>query len=213
VGLSERGTAENFWCSSRSLLLTRAKAWLSLLGSECHRCWLVLVSQLYRTGLLVYPWSVCKGIEPLLLTCALNNRDYSQQRWELLQRTFLNRSTTPRILSFPLPLVGGGLQGRLTSLRTIIQNKVWKLKVIPASWWEWVISHWLLMDWWSVFAFTLNIVCLEKIQVFDAYMSKVILCSWWIVPLANMKQPSLFLLSLDGRLLCQRLAQPYPSAS
>jgi hypothetical protein len=30
----------------------------------------------------------------------------------------------PYILSFPLPLVGGGLKGRLKSLRTIIKTKV-----------------------------------------------------------------------------------------
>jgi hypothetical protein len=30
----------------------------------------------------------------------------------------------PHILSFPLPLVDGGLKGRLKSLRTIIKNKV-----------------------------------------------------------------------------------------
>jgi hypothetical protein len=47
----------------------------------------------------------------------------------LLQRTFSNRSTPhphTGILSFPLPLVGGGLKGRLRCLRTIIRNEFWK---------------------------------------------------------------------------------------
>jgi hypothetical protein len=30
----------------------------------------------------------------------------------------------PHILSFPLPVVGGGLQGRLKHLRTIIKNRI-----------------------------------------------------------------------------------------
>jgi hypothetical protein len=52
---NERGTAENFsWHPSGSLLLTGAKAWLSLLGSAtaADSC---LLSQLYQTRLLVYP--------------------------------------------------------------------------------------------------------------------------------------------------------------
>jgi hypothetical protein len=40
----------------------------------------------------------------------------------------------PLILSFPLPLVGGGLQGRLKHLRAIIKTKVLKkLKLTRAT--------------------------------------------------------------------------------
>lgn len=34
----------------------------------------------------------------------------------------------PNHLSFPLPLVGGGLEGRLKRLRTIIKSKLWKIR-------------------------------------------------------------------------------------
>ena len=57
-------------CWLWSLLLTgaEAEAWLSLLGSA-DSC---LLSGLYWTRLLVYPWSVCEWIELLPLTCELN---------------------------------------------------------------------------------------------------------------------------------------------
>jgi hypothetical protein len=40
---------------------------LAVLARLCHLCWFMLLTRLYRTGLLVYPWSVCEWIElPLL---------------------------------------------------------------------------------------------------------------------------------------------------
>jgi hypothetical protein len=57
-----------------------------------------------------------------------------QHRQELLHRTFLNRSipSAPHyILSFPLPLVCCGLQGRLKCLRTIIKSR--RLKKIKVT--------------------------------------------------------------------------------
>jgi hypothetical protein len=69
----ERGTAENSWHSSWSLLLpwTETEAWLSLLGSvtAADAC---LVSGLCWTALLVCLWSVYQWIQ-LLLTCELNS--------------------------------------------------------------------------------------------------------------------------------------------
>lgn len=54
-----------------------------------------------------------------------------QHRWELLQRTLSKQVDFPCTLSFPLPLVGGGQQGRLKHLRTIIKYRFWrKIKVI-----------------------------------------------------------------------------------
>ena len=94
----KRATSKNFsWHSCESLLLILAKGetLLSLLGSTttADTC---LLSWLYWTGLLVYLWSVCEWIKlPLpanLWTELLISR---QHRWELLQRTFLNRSTSP----------------------------------------------------------------------------------------------------------------------
>lgn len=40
------------------------------------------------------------------------------------------------ILSFPLPLIGDVLEGRLTHLRTITKNKRWKKLKLQPSWWE-----------------------------------------------------------------------------
>jgi hypothetical protein len=92
----ERGIDKNFsWCSCCSFLLTQAEveAWLSLLGHAT-----AVANRLYQTGQLVYLWSVCEWIELLprlpanLWTELLISR---QHRWELLQRMFLNTSTSP----------------------------------------------------------------------------------------------------------------------
>jgi hypothetical protein len=95
---SERGTAENFsWYPSWPLLLmqAKAKAWLSLLGSTtaADSC---LLTWLYQTRLLVYPWSVSEWMElPLPANLWAELLISRQHRRELLQRTFLNRSTSP----------------------------------------------------------------------------------------------------------------------
>ena len=106
------------------LLLTQVKAesWLSLLG------YVTTVANLILTRLPLYPWGVCKWIELLLSTNLWTELLISRQHKSvLLQRTFLNRSTPPFCtLSFPLPLVGRGLQKRLKHLRTIIKNRIWK---------------------------------------------------------------------------------------
>ena len=81
---------------------------------------LLLLSWHYQTRLLVYPWSVCEWIELQLLTCELN---CWQRRCNLLQRTISKQVHFTHIFSFLLPLVGGGLEGRLTYLRTIIKSR------------------------------------------------------------------------------------------
>ena len=83
---------------------------------QCNWCWFMFAIQTLPNWLLVYPWSVCKWIELPLLTCAW------QHRWDLLQRTISKQVHFPQILSFPLPLVGGGLEGRLKHLKPIFKD-------------------------------------------------------------------------------------------
>lgn len=96
----------------------------------------MLLTWLCWTGLLIYLWVFVSRSDRAaafdLWRELLISRQY---RWELLQRTLLNRSTpqhpSPHILSFPLPLVGGGLKGRLKHLRTMVKKQVLeKIKVI-----------------------------------------------------------------------------------
>jgi hypothetical protein len=104
---TERGTAENSWHRpSVSLMLTQAEAeaWLSLLG------------QVTTIANPILPnWSAGVSVKWIgyhcLLTCELNCLISRQHRWELIQRTFLNRSTSTSSFLFPLLLVGDGLKG------------------------------------------------------------------------------------------------------
>jgi hypothetical protein len=49
-----------------------------------------------------------------------------QHRWEGVPlKNHSKQVHLPHSLSFPLPLVGGGLKGKLKHLRTIIKNKIW----------------------------------------------------------------------------------------
>jgi hypothetical protein len=91
---------------------------LAISARLCYHCFCWLDST-ELDCLLEYAWGVCEWIE--LLTCELR-----QHRPELLQKNLSRQLHFPCILSFPLPLVGGGLQWRLKYLRTIIKNKVWK---------------------------------------------------------------------------------------
>jgi hypothetical protein len=59
----------------------------------------------------------------LVLTCELNCRFPDNADGVLLQRTLSKQVHFPCILSFPLPLVGGGRKERLRNLRTIIKYK------------------------------------------------------------------------------------------
>jgi hypothetical protein len=86
----------------------------------------VLLSSHYWVGLLIYLWSVCKWIELLLLTCELSYWFLDNADGICTKEPFLNRSTSPHILSFLLPLVDGGLEGRSKHLRTIIKSRRWK---------------------------------------------------------------------------------------
>jgi hypothetical protein len=100
-----------------SLLLTgaEAEARLFLLGSAIaadHVC--------YPSSIELDYWCVCE-----VLTRGLSCPDNTEGSCS--KEPFLNRSTSLHILSFPLPLVGGGLEGRLKHLRTIIKNRLWKI--------------------------------------------------------------------------------------
>lgn len=71
------------------------EAWLTLLGhaTTADSC---LLTWLSWTGLLVYPWSVYELIKLLLHANMWTELPISRQhRWELRQRTFLNRFTIP----------------------------------------------------------------------------------------------------------------------
>jgi hypothetical protein len=137
----ERGTAEIYSrCSFWSLLMTqvKAEAWLSLLGHHCCwpnftklDCW--CIREKFASGS-----SCC--CQPVSRTA-----DFQITQTGVAPKNLLNRSTsppTPCILSFLLPLVSSGLQGRLKCLRTIIQNKGWKIKVT-------VLFHWAHKRWLS----------------------------------------------------------------
>jgi hypothetical protein len=56
----------------------------------------------------------------LLLTCEINCQFPDNTDGSYSKEPVLNMSTSP-ILSFPLPLVGGGLKGRLKCLIIIIK--------------------------------------------------------------------------------------------
>ena len=120
---NERGTAENFWYPSWSLLLTwaKTKAWLSLLCSvtTTDSC---LLSWLYWTGLLIDPWRVYEWLEMPLLTCELNCRFPDNTDRSYSKELFLIRSTF-------FPTTSGrwrAKRGGLKHLRTIIKNRFWK---------------------------------------------------------------------------------------
>jgi hypothetical protein len=103
--------SQNFWHSCWSLLLTLAKAeaWLSLQGPTTAAAILTLLN--WTADISVK----CLRVDPAITadSCELNCW------WELLQRTISKQVHFPCVLSFPLPLVGGGLKGRLKSLRTL----------------------------------------------------------------------------------------------
>jgi hypothetical protein len=93
---AETGTAKNVWWFCRSLVLTHSEseAWLSLLGSATAAD-SYLLSWLYRTGLLWYPWSVWEWTElPLPANLWTEQLISKQHRLELFQRTSLNRSAS-----------------------------------------------------------------------------------------------------------------------
>lgn len=125
---TERGTDENFSLHSYwSLLLTHAEAedWLSLIGSATTAVsypdsseldhWRIreaLVSGSSCHCLLLTELLICENVDRICPT-----------------EPFLNRSTSPWILPFPLLLVGHRLQGRSKHLRSIFKNRCWKIKV------------------------------------------------------------------------------------
>ena len=84
--------------------------WLLRPGWLCQIVSLLLLTRLYQTGLLVYPWNVCEWIKlPLPANLCTELPISRQHRQELLQRTFLNKSTSPLPTPYPLfPTVSDG---------------------------------------------------------------------------------------------------------
>jgi hypothetical protein len=85
----------------------------------------MLLTQLFGTGQLIFPWSVFEWtvlllllLLLLLLPCELKCQfpDNTDRSCSISRQVRF-----PCSLSFPLPLVGGGLKG--TRLRTIIKNR------------------------------------------------------------------------------------------
>ena len=72
---------------------SQAEAWLSLLGTSttADSC---LLAQFYWAGLLVYLWSFASGLTCCCCFLWTELLISWQCRWDLFQRTFLNRSTS-----------------------------------------------------------------------------------------------------------------------
>ena len=80
---------------------------------------------------------VCKWIKLLLLIPVNWTAGILTMKIGIAPRQFLNRSTSPFCptnLSFPLPLVGGGLERRLKHLRTLIKVGFEKSKLTMNKW-------------------------------------------------------------------------------
>ena len=93
----------------------------SLLGSATNAD-LCLLSRLYRTGLLVYLWNICKWIELSLLTSELNCWFPDNADRICSEEPFVNRSTTHIFFS----TTSGGCWARreVKAFKTLIKNKV-----------------------------------------------------------------------------------------
>ena len=59
-----------------------------------------------------------------------------QHRQDLLQRTISIQVHSPHILSFSLPMMGGGLEGRLKCLRTVSKSRFWNIYATALVMWE-----------------------------------------------------------------------------
>ena len=116
--------AQSFWRSCWSLLLTwaeaEAEAWLALLG----RVTAVANSGYWTAGVSVK----CLQVDRAAAACWPVNwtADFQTTQTGVAPKNLSKQVHFPCILSFPLPLVGGGLQGRLKHLRTIIKSRLWK---------------------------------------------------------------------------------------
>ena len=112
--------------TSPGVLITgaEAQAWLSLLG-HVTAADSSLLSQFYRTALLVCPWSVSKWIELPLPANLWTELGIFRQHRLLLQRTCQIAPLPPYPFFFT---TSGGwwVIRELKHLRTIIKNKDWK---------------------------------------------------------------------------------------
>jgi hypothetical protein len=96
--------------------------WLSLLGSatSTDSC---LLSWLYWTGLMIYPWSVCMWMELQVWSCELNCWFPDNTAVSYTKEPF---STGPLPLYASFTCGDSGVKGRLKHLRTIIKNRFQK---------------------------------------------------------------------------------------
>ena len=100
---------------------------LDVSARSCCHCWVMSAIPTLQNWTLAYLWSVCQWIR-LLLTFELNCWIPENAEGICSKEQFVNRFTYPCIFCFPLPLVGGGLEGRLQRLRTIVERRHWKIK-------------------------------------------------------------------------------------
>lgn len=108
-----RNTPINFqWCSGGFLMLLWIQTvWQSLSG------FFWFVNGVFRVDQCWFVWT------ELLISWHC--------RLDLLQRTISKQVhilLCPIHLSFPLPLVSGGLEGRLKCLQTLIKSRFWEIK-------------------------------------------------------------------------------------
>jgi hypothetical protein len=80
---------------------------LDVSSGLCHNCGLVFAILTLLSGLQVYIWKCRLDLPPKYF-------------WKVHFPHIL-------IIYFPLPMVGGRLEGKLKHLRTLIKNKVWKV--------------------------------------------------------------------------------------
>ena len=121
----ERGTDENFsWHSSLVPPADSSWGWGLAVSARSHHhccypysteqdCW--HIREVFASGLSFLCWPVNKIADFQTRQMGVVSKDH-----------FENRSNLSRILSFLLPLVDGGLKGRLKHLGTIIKRRLWK---------------------------------------------------------------------------------------
>ena len=96
---------------------------LALSARLCHHCWFIfaiLTLSTYTTGIPLK----CFWVDQVTTADLWTELPKSwKHRSDLFQRTISKQVYVPCILSFPLPLVVGGLEGRLKGWRIIIKSK------------------------------------------------------------------------------------------
>jgi hypothetical protein len=98
--------------------LSEAEAWLSLLGH------VTAVANWTLPNWTVGVSGRCLGVDRAAAANLGTELLISRQHRQEHSKNFSKKVHFPHILSFPLPLMISGLQGRLKRLRTIIKNKI-----------------------------------------------------------------------------------------